>query len=85
MPLGRNGVNPCEGLTGLDLFGQRVSFSFKKSATYKSGTGACISFFCICLMAAFTFNRAKKLLSRDDPFFSMTTLAADENSVVDLW
>ena len=35
-------------------------------------------------MISFTVNRTIKLWSKDDPFFSMLAMAAEENEI-DLW
>ena len=35
-------------------------------------------------MISFTVNRTIKLVSKDDPFFSMLAMAAEENEI-DLW
>ena len=67
----------------VDLFGQGVSFTFGGESQYKTSIGATISLFCISLMIAFVSVRTSKLISREDPLLTATSISKDD-SIIDL-
>lgn len=71
----------CKSLTNIDMFGEQVNLTFKEKKTYNTTLGAVISLSCICLLMIFFVVRTQKLVSREDPFFSETTLAHDWNRI----
>ena len=76
----------CNVLKGVDMFGQRVNFTFKQNKTYNTSLGGCISLLCIILLGSFFVTRTSKVLSKEDPFFAMTSQVQEEGSVIeDLW
>ena len=68
----------------LDIFGQSVTFTFRKKPTFQTWGGACISCFVLTLFIAFCGVRTLKLYSASDPFFSMMTMAKEEVDPIDL-
>ena len=61
----------------MDMFGEAVEFTFQKKKRYQTVYGALISIACTILMTSFFIVRTLKLISKDDPFFSMTTMALE--------
>ena len=75
--------SPCQALKRIDIFGQTVTFTFKDKPTFQTKLGATISLICLMLLLSFFVVRSKKVVSKDDPFFSMTSIA-QETEVLDL-
>ena len=71
----------CKGLSKIDMFGEQVNLTFKQNKTYTTKLGAMISIFCLFTMMLFFVVRTKKFITREDPFFSETTLAHDWNRI----
>ena len=68
----------------MDIFGERVEFTFRKKTKFKTWIGASIS----CIMCSFFFTflvlRTVKLVTSDDPFFSLTTMGVTDQNM-DIW
>ena len=68
----------------MDMFGERVQFTFRKESSFKTHIGAFVS----CVMSVFFIIffslRSIKLVTKDDPFFSLTMMGADDVSI-DIW
>ena len=73
--------NTCERWKTFDRFGQSVEFTFPGERQYKTSIGALVSLVCISLMIAFVAQRTSKLISRDDPFVTMTSSSNDDSLV----
>ena len=71
----------CNKLKSIDRFGQNVEFTFQGSRTHKTGIGAFVTLLCVSLMIAFCTQRTSKLISRDDPFLTMTSNSKDDSIV----
>lgn len=67
-----------------DMYGPSVTFSFKRQKKFPSGVGTVMTLLTIALMVAFIVNRTLKLLSKNDPFFSMLQMASEDKKI-DLW
>ena len=74
----------CETLKSMDSYGEPVQFTFNNKSKYQTSLGAIITIFCATLMLSFMVVQTNKIISRDDPFFSMTTVVL-ESQKVDLW
>ena len=70
----KHGVS-CKILKHFDLFGEKVNFSFKQDKTYNTTLGGFISVMVLTVLISFVVMRTAKLISREDPFFSMTRQA----------
>ena len=55
-----------------------------KETSYKTSIGASISCFVSTFFIIFLVLRTTKLILSDDPFFSLTTMGADDVSI-DIW
>ena len=73
----KHGIS-CKTLKHLDLFGERVNFSFQQDKTYNTTLGGFISVMVLCVLISFVVMRTTKLISREDPFFSMTRQAQED-------
>ena len=72
--LTKHGVS-CKILKNVDLFGEYINFQFKQDMTYNTTLGGIVSTMVLAVMISFVVMRTGKLISREDPFFSMTTQA----------
>ena len=79
----KKGVS-CSSLKSFDIFGEPIHFTLNKERHFKTTWGTIVSTVCIVLLTMFFVMRTIKLFSKEDPFFSMTTL---ENApeTLDLW
>ena len=57
-----------------DIFGQGVEFTFKKETKFKTNIGDVMTILSFTILILFIAVRTIKLNSKDDPFFSMTTV-----------
>ena len=71
-------------IQNFDIYGEGVAFTFQKNARFSTWIGMVFTLLTLSFMIAFTVNRTTKLVSQEDPFFSMLAMAA-EDSEVDLW
>ena len=83
---GKNAIKKdmCSGLKSLDLFGEKVQFTFQGRKNFNTWIGSSISCLMITFFISFLVSRTIKLAGRGDPFFSMTVLPSDTEAV-DLW
>ena len=72
-------------LKNLDIFGESVKLTYQKKPTFQTWVGTCISCLVLTLFTAFCGVRTLKLFSASDPFFSMMTMAKEEQDPIDLW
>ena len=68
----------------MDMFGEKVQFTFKKENSFKTHIGAFISCIMSIFFITFFLLRSIKLVTKDDPFFSLTMMGADDVSI-DIW
>lgn len=68
-------------INGFDIYGQRVSLTFQKKASFSTCFGSFLTLVTMSLMISFTVQRCMKLVSKSDPFFTMLSLAADDDYV----
>ena len=68
-----------------DIYGAGVALTFRKKAKYTTGVGMVSTLLTLTIMIAFLTNRLMKLVSKDDPFFSMLNFASDQKEDIDLW
>ena len=68
-----------------DIYGAGVALTFRKKAKYTTGVGMVSTLITLTIMIAFLTNRLMKLVSKDDPFFSMLNFASDQTYNIDLW
>ena len=71
-------------IDSVDLYGQRVSFDFNKKKKFNSAVGLFFTIVTMLFMVSYSVNRMLKLVSKEDPFFSMLTMPS-EYQEVDLW
>ena len=74
----------CDSFKNLDAYGEPVSFTFENKSKYQTVLGSIITILCATLFFSFFVVQTNKMIAQDDPFFSMTTVAL-EDQVVDLW
>ena len=74
----------CNSLKSVDIFGEQIEFTFNGDTRFKTWIGASISCFMCTFFIIFLALRTTKLVSNDDPFFSMTTMYS-KDEVIDLW
>ena len=69
----------------LDIFGAEIGFTFSGNRTFESGIGGLLTICCITSMLVCTALKTVTLFSKENPFFTMTQTARDENDSIDLW
>jgi len=74
----------CSLFKSLDLFGEKINLTFKQEKDFKTTFGAIISLICSIALIAFLVVQTQKLISKEDPFFSMTT-SSKVTDTIDLW
>ena len=75
-----------EALKSVDVYGKPVGFTFKDKSKYQTTLGAGITIVCAAMMLSFLIVCTNKLISAEDPFFSMTTRAREDASIpIDVW
>ena len=78
--------NPLTKLKSVDMFGERVNFTFKSEKTYNTWIGTVMSILCIALLCSFFITKIEKFVTMGDPFFSMTIQTLeDDQAITDLW
>ena len=71
-------------LKDFDHFGQPIRFTFKDKKAFNTVCGGVVSIFCGLFLLMLLFVRTSKLVTKDDPFFTSTTMAR-QYETVDLW
>ena len=56
-----------ESFINLDMFGERVEFTFKNNTQFKTGIGASVSTLMCLFFTTFMMQRTLKLVNSDDP------------------
>ena len=59
----------------LDMYGEPISLTFQNDSKYKTTLGATISLVCYVTLLSFLMVRTYKLISMEDPFFSVAPVA----------
>ena len=66
------------------MYGIEPTFTFKRRKIFHTWVGTIITIFMVFLFLSFSLVRTLRLISGDDPFFSMITLLDDPMTEVDL-
>ena len=61
-----------------------MQLTFNSQPTFRTTVGATISLLCGTLFLTFFVIQTMKIKGREEPFFSMTSMAAEEKAL-DLW
>ena len=70
----------------MDAYGSPVELTFQNKSKYQTSLGATITLLLYFALLSFVGQRTMKLISANDPFFSMTRQANDASQgPIDLW
>ena len=63
----------------IDFYGEPVQLTFNEANSYSSSCGYCMSFLTLIVFITFLGIQTQKLISLEDPFFSMMTIPRPES------
>ena len=81
---GRSGKSGGGGCSMIDFYGEPVQLTFNENSSFSSSCGYCMSFLTIIVFITFLSIQTQKLISLEDPFFSMMTTPRAESEALDL-